>query len=1034
MNRSATRYSLLLIFLLSGATGLVYQLVWVRMLTLVFGGTTYAITTVLVAFMGGLGLGSFIAGKIAPRVAAPGRAYGWLEIAIGAYALAVPLLFQLVEPLYRAMYSVVGDAPFWLTAARFLVGALFLILPTTAMGATLPLLVQYIGGKDERVGRSVGTLYGINTLGAFGGTILAGFWLIPTLGVAATTWTTSLANLLLGSAAIALFRGPRLDPAAPAVPRTAAVANSVAAQSPPALATDNRDAIRTAVLATFAISGFCSMVYQIAWTRALVMCFGSTTYSFTCILAAFILGLAIGSLVVARFLDRAARPARIAGWLQLAIGLSAVCIAPLYDTIPLLVYQWVGQLSGNYSALIGLQFAIIIAVTFVPTAMMGALFPLVTRTLAATADDAAAATGRAYGINTIGTICGAFIAGFVLIRGEVLGALWSINLAAVMNALLGVWLIRATGVRSEPIQHGPLPAMGGLAAVVLAATMFGSWDIDTLATGSFRPGNDPVARKREFETKYYADGVDTTVSIVQSRTQPHLIALTVNGKPDASTVITDMHTQLLLAHIPTMITPRLENACMIGLGSGISLGALSRYQEFKQIDCVELCEEVVLASNAFTSQNHDVLLTDPRVRMLTADGRNHLLLTEQRYSVILSQPSNPWIAGVSNLFTREFFELCKSRLQPDGTLAVWMQSYALTFENFQMVVRTLRASFPQVEIWQTHESDVILTARSAPARMSLDVMLPRFYHAPVQTDVYRIGMQHLGRVLGCCLIGGKSIDTWLQAGPIHTDDNAILEFDAPRNLYLPPDNRIAESLISIASDPLPLVVDIERATTPQQRRIIQQAADAREARRLLNAATIARNMGATEDEQAEILLQAHQRDPGSLLIALRTLECVDRLAIATALNVPAARRDELVRHMHDIRLPTFTYPNVIPVMEVPDFLFSRATDELARGLRAHALASLTDALSINPDRMDVLLQLVNVTALDDRPAALALLDTAVAESRLTREQIATAEPLTDLRISAEFAAWARQPASQPTSAAAPKPASTPANGDSSEKR
>lgn len=1029
MNRSTTRNLLLLIFFLSGATGLVYQLVWVRMLTLVFGGTTYAITTVLVAFMGGLGLGSFFAGRLASRFSAPGRAYGWLEIAIGAYAIAVPLLFHLVEPVYRVLYAVAGDAPAILTAVRFLVGAFFLIIPTTAMGATLPLLVQYVSGRDERVGQSVGVLYGINTLGAFGGTLLAGFWMIPTLGIAATTWATAAANLLLGSAAVALLGGARI---APSVSAEAAKVPTVLPQTPTAVAEHN--SARSALLGTFAISGFCSMIYQIAWTRALVMCFGSTTYSFTCILAAFILGLALGSLIVARFLDRLRRPARIAGWTQLAIGLAAVCIAPLYDQIPLLVFKWVSGLSSGYTTLLQIQFAVIIAVTLVPTVLMGALFPLVTRAVSSGASDAAAATGRAYGINTLGTITGAFVAGFVLIRGDVLGALWSINLAAVMNALLGVWLIRATGVRNEPIHHGPLPAMGGLAAVVIAAVTFGSWDPDTMASGSFRPGNDPVARKREFATKYYADGVDTTVSIIQSRTEQHLIALTVNGKPDASTVLTDMHTQILLSHFPALITPRLETACMIGLGSGISLGSLSRYEELKRIDCVELSEEVVLASQAFTAQNFDVLNTDPRIRMITADGRNHLLLTDQKYSLIVSQPSNPWIAGVSSLFTQEFFELCKRRLEPDGTLAVWMQSYALSFENFQMVVRTLRASFPEVEIWQTHETDVILTARSTPARIPLDTMLRRFYHAPVQTDLYRIGMQDLGRVLGCCLIGGSSIDLWLQPGPIHTDDNAILEFDAPRGIYMPTDNRIAESLIAISADPLPLLVDVEHARSPQESRVLAQAADARLARRMMNTASIAMNKGAGELEVSELLLSAHERDPGNLLIAHRTYESMDRLASLRGQIVDPAKRDALVARMREVRPPTFTYPNVIPVMQVPDFLFTRASDEVSRGLIAHARTSLEDALRIDPGRLDVLLQLVATIAINDRPTAIALLNTAVAEGRLTREQAATAEPLAQLRRSAEYTAWAGEPATQPSAASAPRSTSSPANGESAEKQ
>ncbi|MHC4445935.1 MAG: fused MFS/spermidine synthase, partial [Planctomycetota bacterium] len=584
--RTNIRMLIYLLFLLSGCTGLIYEVVWVRKLILVLGGTTYAITTVLVAFMSGLALGSFLGGKISDGLGQPGRSYGLLEIGIGLYGLAVPLLLGAADPLYRTLYPHVAEMPWLLTGVRFLVGSIVLLLPTTCMGATLPILVRYATHEGQSFGKSVGRLYGINTLGAVLGTMAAGFWLIPAFGLTHTTWIAATVNLFIGLAAIIYLRSSP-KPVKQVKPSTAKA-------KPTDLSREVTPNLRLAVLIGFAISGFAAMVYQIAWTRALIMSVGSSTYAFTCILAAFILGLAMGSLVIACWVDRWRRPVLVFGLLELGIGLSAILIVPIHGRIPFIVRQMVTQHAEHYNVLVCYQFALIIAVTFIPT-FLGAIFPLVTRIVAVKDGESGSAVGRAYAVNTLGTIFGSFLAGFVLIRSNVLGIQNSIVAAALLNALVGTWLVVRSRPAGTPIRARLVGSITVVLLIPLISVIVGKWDRLLLNSA-------PYLKRQPFidsEIVYFGEGVDTTVSVIRHIKNKHYLSMTLNGKTDASTGITDMPTQLLLGHLPALLTDDGKNACVIGLGSGITLSAVACYPSYERLDCVEISDEVIKAAEYF---------------------------------------------------------------------------------------------------------------------------------------------------------------------------------------------------------------------------------------------------------------------------------------------------------------------------------------------------------------------------------------------------------------------------------------------------
>ncbi|MHC4441046.1 MAG: fused MFS/spermidine synthase [Planctomycetota bacterium] len=794
--RRPPRVLIYTLFLLSGCTGLIYEVVWTRELIFLLGGTTYAITTVLVAFMSGLALGSYFAGRISDRLQQPGRAYGFLEIVVGLYVLIVPVLLGIAHPLYRVLYPYVADMPWVLTGLRFLVGSLVLLLPTTCMGATLPILVGYVTQAGHAFGRSVGHLYGINTFGAVLGTVLAGFWLIPNFGLTRTTWVAATANLIIGLIAVFLLRSGKKAPLKG--PAKALTKKTGKAESPLVVSR----ALCRVVLIAFAISGFAAMVYQIAWTRALIMSIGSSTYAFTCILAAFIFGLALGSLMVARWVDRWKQPILLFGILEFGIALSAVLIVPIHGRVPLIVQRIIESHHLNYSAMLWLEFMLVIAVTIVPTLLMGAIFPLVTRIVAVRQGESGAAVGRAYAVNTVGTIVGSFLAGFFMIRSNVLGIQNSIIAAAILNALVGLWLVYKSKPVGDTIDRRGVPAGIAVLLIFLIAVMAGRWNRELFLSAPYMYEGATA----EKEVLYYGEGVDTTVAVTRDKGYQDRLVLSVNGKPDASTML-DLATQMLLGHLPSLLSPPdTKSACIIGFGSGITLSAVARYPFYERIDSIEISDEVMKASTYFASYNYDILNTDRRVNTIRADGRNHLLLTDHVYDVIVSEPSNPWITGVSNLFTREFFTLCRNRLSENGILCAWVQGYSISLLDFKLIVGTLSDVFGHISVWTSGADDYILLAGRNPSAVPFELMQERLSIKSVGEDLYRIGIKDVFHVVEKYRTSGRSLRDWIADAPVNTDDNALLEFSAPQSLYLNHTQRILRGLIDCHQSPFDEVI------------------------------------------------------------------------------------------------------------------------------------------------------------------------------------------------------------------------------------
>jgi spermidine synthase len=763
-------------FLVSGATSLILEGTLMRELRFVLGNTTLAITTVLCAFMAGLALGSYISGRLCDRAGRLLRWYGLLEGAVGVCCLLLPACIQALEPAYRWMYLHLQDTPLALSMARFLLCGVLLLIPSTFMGATLPILTRWASLRQGRIGRSIASLYAINSAGAAAGALVCGFLLLPELGV---TWTLRLACVadIAICVLMLVLDGRDNAPVVEAVPERQGPSEAGRTDAAAAL-------WRSGLLVSYGLSGAAALVYEVAWTRGLALVVGSSTYAFSLMLAAFILGLAIGSAIMVRLIDRVRDRVYWFAAVEIGIGLSAMIALPVIGQLPVLIVGIVRDLAGSFAILQGVEFLLMLLVMMIPTTLMGAAFPLVCRACARGAGGVGHSVGSVYAVNTVGGIVGTFVGSFILI--PTIGTQNAILVATAANILIGVVLaLLAPGAGWV---RRAAPALVVLPFGLWAGFGMQPWDPSIIASGAYiyasrlAPVNTDAdsirQRMRRVSVIYHKEDICTAVTV---REYPNGVrTLAVGGKVDASSR-GDLSTQLLLAHAPLLLHPKPKSALVIGLASGITLGSAACY-DLERIDCAEISPAVVEASHYFDAENGHVL-KDPRVRLIVGDGRNHLSLTTAKYDVIISEPSNPWIAGVGDLFTKEFFELCKGRLNSGGLACVWLHAYQLDEPLFRSVVRTFHDTFGHMVIVESIPMmDYLLIGSAEPLRMPYASLTSRFYVPTIATDLQRISIREPLDFLRRIVVSG-SVESYVKDAVLHTDDNALLEFAAPRTLY-----------------------------------------------------------------------------------------------------------------------------------------------------------------------------------------------------------------------------------------------------------
>src|SRR5437899_946298 len=620
--RSSAARAYTVLFFLSGATGLIYELLWVRLLYQAFGSTIQSITTVVAAYMGGLGLGAWLLGRKADRQARPAALYGWLEIAIGAFGLASPFVLSLAHRVYIGVAGALDLGAAASVALRFGLAALVLLVPTTLMGGTLPALTKgFMGVERDRLQTSLGRLYALNTLCARVGTTLAGFFLIERVGIRSSLYATAALNLSLGAAALALARPLEPSPPAP----------SPAARPP--------DLTRRVALALLAVTAFASLLDEIAWTRVLVMVVGGSTYAFTLVLLVFLLGIGLGSAIVARRGSGRPPPVADAALAQGITGAGAALLLAFFGALPLYVIKVFGHPGFGATERLALLGVAVGAVVLIPAVGMGLSFPLLAD-LAAPRDTARGAdVGVAYALNTLGSIVGAVLTGFVLV--VTFGTETTLRLGLVVNGLAALVLaaLAARGVAEGSAEHRALRLRVllavGLGSIALGAA-FGApgWSsrlIDLGPTIYARDPMGPAARQaflahRGARQLAFREGWNATVSVwegISGRT------LRVNGKVDASDQ-GDMDTQIMLGLAPAAARPEATSALVIGFGSGVTTRVLADVPGMRRVRVVEI-EPAVLSVSGLFARVNDSVLARPTVSAVAADARSALQFPRDRF-------------------------------------------------------------------------------------------------------------------------------------------------------------------------------------------------------------------------------------------------------------------------------------------------------------------------------------------------------------------------------------------------------------------
>ena len=767
-----------LIFVLSGAAGLVYELIWVRQLYQVFGSTIHSVTTVVAAYMGGLGLGAWVLGRRVDRYARPAVLYGLLELAIGIFGLLSPWVTQGIGAVYLGVARALGPGLWAGTAIKFAFAFVVLLIPTFLMGGTLPVLTRaFARDRSDQLRGELALFYGLNTVGGVAGCLLAGYVLIEFVGLRTSLLATAALNLALGAAALLLARLPEPAPAARAP------------EDEPIFTPDAGPSTRRLALWLIAVTAFASLLYEIAWTRALILVIGSSTYAFTTILACFLLGIGLGSLIA---VGRGRPPRDLlarAAVTQGVIAVFAALLFPFFRALPVYVVATLQIPFLNVGELLALHGVAVALVVIPPAVGMGFSFPL----LAELASERAGATGRevgrAYLANTLGSIAGAVATGFLLVhligseRTLVLGVLINVGAAAV----LAWWAYRERGGAGAPVAAERLPAILGLLALFIAfATP--SWsgrllDRAPAVYGRARLSRGDLGRYLRgygSEQLSFEEGWNAAVSVWRDGNQAWLKVI---GKVDASSVA-DMDTQVSLGLLPALGHPRPRRVFVVGFGSGATTRTIADVPGVARIDVAEIERAVLRASVSFRDVNRDVL-SDPRVHVIEDDARSALMLADSSYDLIVSEPSNPWIAGVSSLFTRDYFGVVARRLAPGGIFCQWLQMYRVTPGLVAVVVANLRAVFPHVEIWFANSSDLVVLAARAPIRWSGERVAAAMQPASRTGEAMRMWLRITDptQLPGHFLLGDSGTAALARGAPFrHTDDHPALEFEAARSL------------------------------------------------------------------------------------------------------------------------------------------------------------------------------------------------------------------------------------------------------------
>ena len=766
----------------SGAAGLAHEVAWARALGQTLGHSLPSLTAVLVAFLGGLGLGALLASRRAGRTGSPLRDYAVLEIAIAIWGLAAPFIAGMAREGVVAL-STAGDFREHQEAIRFAVACVALTPMTLMMGATFPLVIREARRRGADSATAVRALYGWNTVGGALGACAGSFLLLPLLGTKGAFLAAAGGNLLAAVAALVSWLRQRAA-AAPRVTATPADVGPTDAAIP--RSGGSAPMIVAALIAT--IAGGAAALLQIGWTRAITLAFGSSIYALGITLTAFILGIGLGPLVLPRRMLRPGREVAVAAAAFWIVATSSLALLPLLGRMPVLAAFLSGRFETSLPLLFAAQSGAVLLCLLLPTMAHGVTFPC----LALLGEGngrvpAHRAAALVYTWSTWGSVAGLSAGGLLLIPS--IGSERTLRAAACVALLLSFVLFlprlaRGGATRPRPLRQALTTVLWLTPLVLLALPR---WDRDVMASGGFlygpvyrsamgRSGLPEVMRRRG-EVLFERESGEALVTV--RRSQAGVLSLQINGRTEASSG-GDMATQLLAAHLPLLLHPGPEKVLVIGLASGVTVGGVGSHA-VRNIRVVEIVPAVVEAARLFSPHNGNVL-DDPRLEIVLDDARAHLLVSADRFDVITSQPSNPWIAGVANLYTVEFYDLIRSRLKPGGLFCQWVQAYHLDPADLRAIVASFLRIFPDATLWEESagSGDYFLIGGDGPLRIDPG----RLRSAPsALAELSAAGIRDEADLLARFVTGPEGLFDFSAGTPPQTDDRLDLEWRAPLALF-----------------------------------------------------------------------------------------------------------------------------------------------------------------------------------------------------------------------------------------------------------
>ncbi len=733
---------LLTIFFISGIAGLMYEVLAVRVLGLVFGVTVYATSIVLMAFMAGLALGSIFWGRfIDKRHGNSLRFYGFLEIAVGVSALLATVVFIHMSGVHGSplSYGVLYPVVFVL-----------LLVPTFFMGGTLPIMAKSLITKLDRSAPDAGAMYALNTFGGVIGCLGTGFIFIKAIGFHQSLYLAVALNGLVAAGAFLLSaqntaparNAPETDNSSPMKPMDAQGGSSVPAH---------------ATLLLYALSGFCALGYEILWTRALQFSIGNSTYSFSLMLAAFLLGTAVGS-AVSSFLGLSKKNlVFVIGLVEIAIGISVYAgMSPLFGLDAIIDQLW-SYFGKTWLSAIAARFVCTLCIMGIPTILLGSLFPLLVRLCSKEISRVGSSVGTVYFANTAGTIFGSGLVGFVLL--PLLGFTASMGTLASINIALGgvfLWFCSSKSYRT----------LAALVPLALIAALFLNTHSRPLTLHSAVAGRDTTS----LSILYYKEGAAATVSVVRNDADPMLM-LNVNGVYTAFTNVGDLQVHCLLGYLPYLFASSPHDALVVGLGMGVTSHALA--SAGINVDCVELAREETGASSYFSKYNGDIL-SQPNFHLIIDDGRHYLLRTRKKYGVITSNAVH--VSASPYLYTKEFYELCKARLGQGGAMCQWLPTNYMPEKEFRQLIGAFRAVFPHTSVWYVNPGHYIMLGTAERLTIAYNRLKSQLAREPVHAEMKKVFLDDPALCASLLLMDEDKVTSYVNGVAPHSDNHPFAEF------------------------------------------------------------------------------------------------------------------------------------------------------------------------------------------------------------------------------------------------------------------